>query len=250
MKVYFLRHGETPAVEQGLIQGSSDFPELNQLNLNGIEQVKNSAISLIPNIKNSKGVYVVQGNQWRVVQSTEVLMGEISKYFDSSEVFVTTDVALKGRSYGKLEGLNEAELRRKRNLVTRPNLTWPYLLAQLGFDNFQKIEPKNEYEYKIAKFVRNMIFRYGPICKDSAIIVSATSDVFRAMQQGEARRYCYFGDETIDSKGRVTKSKRTIKTGEIVEIEIEKPFEVGYDGKIETIAYRRAKEKQQKQREA
>ena len=118
MKVYFLRHGETPAVEQGLIQGSSDFPELNQLNLNGIEQVKNSAISLIPKIKNSKGVYVVQGNQWRVVQSTEVLMGEISKYFDSSEVFVTTDVALKGRSYGKLEGLNEAELRRKRNLVT------------------------------------------------------------------------------------------------------------------------------------
>lgn len=250
MKIYFLRHGETPAVEQGLIQGASDLPKINELNKNGIEQVRKSAISLIPKIKNAKSVYIVQGNQWRVMQSTNVLLEEILKHFGCDEIYLTTDIALKGRNYGGLEGLNEQELRQKKNLITRPNLTWPYLFAQMGFENFQKIQPKQAYENKIAKFVRNMIYYYGPACKDSVIIISATSDVFRAMQQGDASRYCYFGDETIDKKGRVTKSKRAIKTGEIVEIEMEKPFEVGYDGMVETIAHRRANEKQQKQREA
>ncbi len=244
MKVYFLRHGETPAVEQGLIQGASDLPELNQLNTNGIEQVRKSTVSLIPKIKDATSVYIVQGNQWRVMQSTDILIQELLKNFSSDDIYLSTDIALKGRNYGGLEGLNEQSLRQKKNLIMKPNLTWPYILAQMGFENFQGIQPKKAYENKIAKFIRNMIYYYGPAYKDSAIIVSATSDAFKAMQQGEARKYCFFGDETIDNRGRVTKSKKTIKTGEIVEVEIEKPFEVGYDGKIETLAERRLKEKQ------
>ena len=245
MKVYFLRHGETPATEQGLIQGAADFPEINELNENGEKQVRKSARGLIPKIKGARAVYVVQGNQWRVMQSAATLIEELSKEFDANEIYITTDVALKGRSYGKLEGTNEAEARNPKNFLVNPSIPWSYIFAELGFDNALRIQPKKAYEDKVARFVRNLIYYYGPMYEDSAIVIAATSDVFRAMQQGEASKYCYFGDETIDKFGRVTKSKRKIKTGEIVEIEMAKPLEVGYDGKIETIAERKIKENQE-----
>ena len=115
MKVYFLRHGETPATEQGLIQGAADFPVINELNDVGRKHVIESAKGLIPKIKGAKSIYVLQGNQWRVSQSTSTLIDELAKEFDINDIYIATDIALTGRNYGKLEGQNEEELRNLKN---------------------------------------------------------------------------------------------------------------------------------------
>ena len=245
MKIYFLRHGETPAVNQGLIQGSSDDSIMNGLSANGQKQVQKSAKELVKKLKGVENVYILQGNQWRTSQSSRVLVGELLQKFEYSDITVSTDVCLKGRNYGPLEGLNEKQIRRKRNVFLKPNLAVSYLLAELGFKNPQGIQPKSEYQEIVARFVENLLNWYENASENSAIIISSTSDVFRAMQQGRASEFCYFGDEEVTKLGMATRSKKAINTGEIVEIEIARPFEVGYDGKIETIAYRRALEKQQ-----
>lgn len=84
--------------------------------------------------------------------------------------------------------------------------------------------------------------------QSNAIILSASKDVFDIMRKdAKIRKLCYFGDEEIKN-GKVTRSSQKISEGDIKEIEISRPFQIGYEGKVETIAERRIKERSQREK--
>lgn len=92
---------------------------------------------------------------------------------------------------------------------------------------------------ELFNFVDNVIDLKKDINEnETAIIISASQDVYNLMRRDfRIRKLCYFGDEEIKNN-RVLKSSERINVGEIKEIILEKPFEVGYEGKFETIAER------------
>ena len=228
MKFYFVRHADTLATQQGKIQGKSDNEE-NTLTESGKIKVVIETLPDIDRILRSSQkaeIFIYSGTQQRISQTAGYVIRSLTAqgYLTPDKEHVIYDERLNGRDYGELEGENEAELRRKKSLITKPVKTFSYLLAQMGFKNKAQVEPKPKYEQKVFDFLYEMFLNHNG--KNQIVFVFGNSDVFKALQRcDDIARMCYFGDEKIDdsSQGIVSKSHIKIALGEVKSIVFEEP---------------------------
>ena len=127
----------------------------------------------------------------RCVQTAALFMQEFDKECLIKDENIIFDERLNGRQYGELEGMSESLIRTKKYLITHPKHSISYMLAQLGFDNAAKIEPKKKYAKKVLDFISCLYARHGNNPGD-VIIVTSTSDVYKVLQKDKSlQRYCY-----------------------------------------------------------
>lgn len=236
MKIYFIRHSDTFATEKGLIQGSANG-EQNFLSPAGKKKLREKTIPEIERImrrNRGKEIMVYSGDQQRHYETLIPILHMLSsEYRYVSDVrHLVLDDRLNGRNYGKLEGEQEAELSRKKNIFLRPAKAWSYIFAQAGLDNMSKIEKRSEYEQKVFDMIYEIFVSHK---KNQVVFVVSDSDFFKAMQKcKDIARLCYFGDEEIDisPKANGLRSTMKIETGEVKPIIIEKPAYVESRGKM------------------
>ncbi|MBQ8451945.1 MAG: phosphoglycerate mutase family protein [Clostridia bacterium] len=233
MKIYFIRHGETPAVKEGLAQGQSNDIELNTLTSVGVEQLEKTATELVEILKekgvSAENVKLYHCDDKRCTQSAYIVYKAL---FEAGLLLNENEQVLdvSGRNYGEIEGLNESKIRDMSNLL-KPmrkefKLLWSYLLSEFGFSNPAGIEKKSGYDKKVEEKVLYQLFDdYEP---DQTIIIVGNSDVFNVLQKNKSiRKYLYFGNEYMEGK-KVKFPKIKIKPGEMVDFELE-PLPEGYE---------------------
>jgi len=97
---YFLRHGETDWNKQGLMQGHTDIP----LNATGREQAR-AAVAALARMPIDR---IVASPLVRAYETAEIVNGGLQKP-------ITTDVGLKERHFGSMEGVTHIEMDRQRS---------------------------------------------------------------------------------------------------------------------------------------
>lgn len=225
MKIYFIRHGETLASKEGLIQGSSDGFK-NQVTTEGLLTVGESAKRLSDMIAGTdpRKVFLYSADQLRCLQTSGIIsevLQDKNLLLDENILF---DSRLNGRSYGELESLEESRVKKPVYMLTHPRQAVSYALAHLGFKNAAKIEPKKEYADKVFTAIYEMFLNHEG--KDDVVIVSATSDVYRIMQKDkDIHSMCYFGHEEVPYLTSTIQpfSSEKIATGELKIIEVGQP---------------------------
>lgn len=235
MKVYFIRHGKTYATEQGLIQGSANDKELNVVTSEGLLELQETANKLAKELKSVQrgNVYLYSGDQLRCLQTTGIISGVLMARGLLDGDHIIEDERLNGRSYGELEGLNEAAIKKPSYLISHPRKTFSYVLAQAGFENALDIEPKDEYADKVFSMIYEIVMNHQG--KDDVIIISSTSDVFKVMQKDEGiHSMCYFGGEEVPYLSTAAQpfSKEKIGCGEIKLVEMGAPSYNPETGKV------------------
>ena len=226
MKIYFVRHAETIASREGLIQGSSNGVK-NRATAEGLVKVEESANELVKLIEgaNPRNVYLYSAGQQRCLRTSLALASVLQKnnLISSENIFIENRFC--GRSYGKLEGLNEQEAKRPLYLVTHPKKSISYVLANLGFDNAMEIQSKKEYADQVFTAIYELYSKHAE--KDDIVIISATSDVYKIMQEDEGiHSMCYFGNEDALCFPEEKKPYKRLKigTGELKIIEVDQPI--------------------------
>lgn len=226
MKVYFVRHAETLATKNGLIQGSADGAE-NDATIDGLNKVQETAKELVKLIEGTdpKNVYLYVAGQQRCLKTAVVLAAVLQ----NNNLIISDNIDIedrfRGRSYGSLEGLKEADVKRPSYLISHPKKSISYVLANMGFNNAVGIQPKNEYADQVFTAIYEIYLRHAE--NDDVVIISATSDVFKIMQEDEAiHSMCYFGNEEDLCYPTEKKSykKLKIETGEMRVIELSQPI--------------------------
>ena len=226
MRIYFMRHAETPASRDGLIQGSSNGV-INRATAEGLMKVEESANKLAALIEgaNPRNVYLYSASQQRCLRTSLTLASVLQKnnLISSENIFVEDRFC--GRSYGKLEGLNEHAVKRPIYLLTHPKKSISYVLANLGFDNAMEIQSKKEYADQVFTAIYELYSRHAE--NDDIVIISATSDVYKIMQEDECiHSMCYFGNEDALCFPEEKKPYKKLKigTGELKIIEVDQPI--------------------------
>ncbi len=129
----------------------------------------------------------------------------------------------------------------KRGLEGRPRKGAGKLLGALGLEGLTQKEIEQYNSDNICDMLEEYL-KYDD--GKTAILFAADTEVMSFMQNDDkVRRLCYFGDEKLSKFGNVTVSKVGINPAEIVEFEVGLPKEIGYDGKMETIAERKIAER-------
>ncbi len=225
MKVYFIRHAETEATKQGLVQGSADFVN-NQATIEGIEKVRKTAYKLADELKgtNKKNIHIYSSNQMRCIQTTSIVGAILDQNGLLDENNVVFDDRMNGRSYGSLENLSEKLVRTPAYMLKHPKHAISYVLANMGFDNASRIEPKKKYADRIFATVYEMVMQHEG--SEDVVIISSTSDMFNVMQSDhDIHSMCYFGYEQAPDlyyENKIVQPEQ-IKTGEFKTIEMGKP---------------------------
>jgi len=181
MKIFFLRHGETPASSQGIIQGRSDDVLFNNLTTKGVEQVENSAekIADLISCEDPNKVFLYTTPFKRTLQSSQI----IRKKINIPEKNFSIDSRISPRDYGKLEGYVEKELRETTDLILKATKGLAYVMSELGIKrNGQNIETKQHFESRILNFFWDL---YSNHAQDDTVIISANSDMWNVTRKND-----------------------------------------------------------------
>ena len=225
MRIIFLRHGDTPATKQGLIQGSANDWQLNAATTEGLYKVQASAFKIADMIKDvpADKVFVYSADQTRCISSTGVLASVLSVKHLLNTDNIVYDSRLNGRSYGNLEGLSESKVKTPSYLLLHPATSLSMAAATFGMQNYMRIEPKNAYRERIFDALSEifMVHNNG----EDVVIISGTSDMFKFLQKdSELHSICYFGNERpLFVEGKKVKPIK-IETGEFKTFEVDKPY--------------------------
>ena len=232
MKIIFLRHADTRATEQGLVQGSSNHWDLNAATTKGLYKVQDSARKIAEMIAGTpkENVFVYSATQGRCRSTTGVLETVLKpkKLIDSGSIVY--DERLNGRGYGDLEGKKESKVKSPSYLLVHPVQMMSYIASQIGYENMAKIEPENKYAERIGDALAD-IFMLHNNDKD-VVIISSTSDMFNAMQKNkELHMLCYFGYETPPFVEGKKAKREKIEPGEVKTFELDAPRYSETDGR-------------------
>jgi broad specificity phosphatase PhoE len=209
IRIIFVRHGETPAAIEGVIQGKSDDSVFNGLTEKGKGQIQKTAIAIKAKISSfgddisPENIYLYAASLKRTEKSAQIIKKEDSILDEN--YFVTSQI--NGRDYGELEGFKESELREKKSFVLKAGKVFPYLFSQLGLEeNGQGIETKQHFEARILSFVCEIMSKHK---QSDVVIISANSDMWNMLRKSdELEPFCKF------------ESKERLGCGEFTEIDV------------------------------
>ena len=227
MKIYFVRHGETIASKNGLIEGSSNDINNNSCTKESLLVIKKSADMIAEDIKEipAEKIFIYSGTQIRHVQTAvEIGDGLISNGIDFNNDNIIYDDRFNGRSYGELEGRKISKVLSTKYMVTHPKHALSVALATMGFKNATKIEPKKQYADKVFSAIYEIVCTHEGT--DNAVIFASSSDVFKFMQTDkDIHSMCYFGKEEVPylTTTKQPYSKEKINPGECKIIEAGMP---------------------------
>lgn len=218
MKIYFIAHDNE-------FLGRSDSTD-------GFAIKAGKRLSQI--IDNDRDLFIVSSPRKDISESAINIINSLKVYNPGLQVFNIDDDRLE---------FNEEYCIGVRGL--RPNKTVPKILESVGVTIFKNASKTTKRANELSEIIEAML-QYEKANKKCTFIISAGCDVYTFMQNNNfIRKLCYFGDEKINCFGTISKSKQKINKGDIKIIEVELPKEIGYDGRIETIAEIKTKEKNQ-----
>ena len=224
MKIIFLRHADTRATEQGLVQGSSNHWDLNAATTKGLYKVQDSARQIAEMIAGTEKehVFVYSATQGRCRSTTGVLETVLKPKGLISSGSIVYDSRLNGRGYGDLEGKKESKVKSPTYMLVHPVQLMSVIAGKMGYENMAKIEPENKYADRIGDALAD-IFMLHNNDKD-VVIISGTSDMFNAMQKNEElHNLCYFGYEQPPFVSGKRAKREKIAPGEFKTFELDAP---------------------------
>lgn len=224
MRIIFLRHGDTPATNQGLIQGSANDWQLNSTTTAGLYKVQASAFKIADMIKDvpADKIFIYSADQTRCISSTGVLASVLSVKHLLNTENVVYDTRLNGRSYGNLEGLPESQVKSPSYLLFHPAASLSMAAATFGMQNYMKIEPKSAYRERIFDALSEIYMTHNN--GEDVVIISGTSDMFKFLQKdSELHSICYFGNEQPPFVDYKLPKPVKIETGQFKTFEVDKP---------------------------
>jgi len=179
--------------------------------------------------KTTKKINILCGSSESEIAKAQELQQLLKELNPSLQVYLYEDYRLD---------VNLKNLFQNQHYKFKPSHTAAYLLNKIfKGEAFSKVGAKSVLADGIYDILK--IIATGDNYKDGISVILADPQIYQIMQKDDKiRKLCYFGDETI-SKGKVSKSKQGIDFAEVKIIEVEMPYEKGYDGEFETIAERR-----------
>ena len=205
MDFYLFRHGETPFSKEGRAQGASNDIVNNGLTQAGKDVIAQNAVALrneIGDVSLDK-VYIYTTPLWRTYDTSQIIKEQLSV----PENHLIINSGLRGRNYGPIEGMVEAEVRSVKGMMKRPTIALAYFLAQKGVrKNGKGIETKKDFRERVFGVLDDIFNRHE---KDDVIILSVNSDVWDLIRKSELCSEVF----DMSDKGRV-------KTGSYVKFQL------------------------------
>lgn len=178
-------------------------------------------------------VFIVHSPRKDIMSKTDEIINSLSSFRPGIKIYSASDDRVE---------FNDEYLSGFKGL--KPNKTVPKILSSIGVSIFSRIGTTNERINNLMEIISAML-DYNNTDRNIVFVLIADSDVFKFMQNNkQIRKYCAFGDEEIGCFGKISASKIKISNGDVKEIEIAVPKEIGYDGKVETIAETKIRERQ------
>lgn len=231
MKILLLNHGQSYSNLNQLVDSSSGNQDA--LSPNGVTEAVLSARSIFEMVRGvpADKIFVYSADNFRNLQTINVLANELQphgKLLDSNVYF---DERLNSRNLGELENQEISQVKKKSYFVLKPAAGVSAILAELGFNNSMKIEPRKQFDARVFDAIYDIIMKHEG--KNDFVILSASKSVFDEMQKNpDIHSMCYFGNELPPFAEQTEKSQRPVTIKSFKEIELGAPDYIRSSGRF------------------